>query len=200
MFRQTSGTSQPWWVATCPVGSVIRRGMFRTHNVRQHLRGLWRSLQSQANGCVFSKILYPFNWREEIGIFFLFPLQNLENMQPCLGNCLEHCTSVRSVTCMLQAMHDLMSLQISYVCRSNDTKDLMLLQISCYCKFHFSADLMSPFITSLLMLWKSYLLIMHSPPGKKWSIILNWIFLTCPESGFSSNILSHRAKDVLKVS
>ena len=132
--------------------------------------------------------------------FLLFPLQNLENMQPCPGNCLEHCTSVRSVTCMLQAMHDLMSLQISYVCRSNDTTDLMLLQISCYCKFHFSADLMSPFITSLLMLWKSYLLIMHSPPGKKWSIILNWIFLTCPESGFSSNILSHRAKDVLKVS
>ena len=194
MFRQTSGTSQPWWVLTCPVGSVIRRGMFRTHNVRQHLRGLWRSLQSQANGCVFSKILYPFNWREEIGIFFFFPSRILKICSPAQGTVWNTAPLYGQLpACCKQCM-------ISCPCRFHMSADLITLQISCYCKFHFSADLMSPFITSLLMLWKSYLLIMHSPPGKKWSIILNWIFLTCPESGFSSNILSHRAKDVLKVS
>ena len=80
------------------------------------------------------------NWH-----FFLFPLQNLENMQPCPGNCLEHCTSVRSVTCMLQAMHDLMSLQISYVCRSNNTTDLMLLQISFLCRSHVSLHHLSAY-------------------------------------------------------
>ena len=147
MFRQTSGTSQPWWVATCPVGSVIRRGMFRTHNVRQHLRGLWRSLQSQANGCVFSKILYPLDWREEIGIFFFFPSRILKICSPAQGTVwntaplygqLPACCKQCMISCPCRS-------HMSAFCISNVAADLMLLQISFLCRSHVSLHHLSAY-------------------------------------------------------
>ena len=42
-------------------------------------------------------------------------------------------------------MHDLMSLQISYVCRSNVAADLMLLQISFLCRSHVSLHHLSAY-------------------------------------------------------